>query len=386
MKILLHYAIDVIYPVDESNFILLHDSFVDPEFVLRDDVTILQVTKYKALFIQQDSNMAPPFSNKYSFVVAGQLMTGSYVISMPIESFLKLAQKVECEEDKIVLIHNIGRCGGSLLTSCFDATGRAVAWNEPRVLDSVMRLANFAWDRKTSRRIIRATFKMLAKPYHGFRDTTLNYVIKIPTFLNGDNDVICKAVPKAKHIFVYRDLNVAAHSLQRINYLVPARLPVLLSRWLSNPQGVLFFFHLMGARCKGCDDITYRYDVSLEFAYRIQLVSFVAYNRMRQVGVPVVGVRYEDLIAEPDRVLSELLNLTNMPETLVKLANNAFNADSQATQPFNQQGMAKLKNMLGEPDCNEELLRDEMQELFEEAGVPGPRDWEKEFIKLPGTI
>ncbi len=63
MKILMPYILDILYPIDECNFVMIHDSFVDPKFVLRDDVSLLQVTKDKALFVQQDSSMAPVFAN-----------------------------------------------------------------------------------------------------------------------------------------------------------------------------------------------------------------------------------------------------------------------------------------------------------------------------------
>ncbi len=386
MKIVIPYIIDPLYPVYESNFIMTHDGFVEPEYVLRDDVTLLQVTHNEALFVQQDPSMAPAFSSKYNFATIGQIMTARYIIKMPIDSFLKLAEELECEEEKIVLIHNIGRCGGTLLTSVFDHTGRAVAWSEPRVLDNVMRLANFAWDRKTSRRLIRCTLKMLAKPYHGFSESTLAYVLKVATFLNGDNEVLCNAVPKAKHIFMYRDLNVAAHSGQRVLWFVPCLFLLYISRWFRNPQSIPFFYHAVGTRSRGCDDISYRFEVFLEYAYRLQIISFVAFNRMRESGIPVIGLLYEDLVNDPDRVISELLKATDMPETLTSKAKKALEFDSQAIQPFNQKEMAKFRKWMGERDPNEELLRDEMQEISEELGLQGPRDWEKEVTRLPGTI
>ncbi len=250
-----------------------------------------------------------------------------------------------------------------------------------------MRLANLVWDRKTSRRVIRGTLKLLAKPYQGFHESTLSYVIKICTFLNGDNKAICNAVPKARHIFVYRNINLTSYSAQRVLYVLPTMLPVILSRWFNNPNGLLFILHMVGTRSKGCEDISYRYSTFLEYLYRIELVSFLAYRDMRERGLQVTAVRYEDLVQEPDRILTELLKIANMPESLVPLAKNALKTDSQATQPFNQREAGKLKKVLGERDPEEELLRDEMQELYEEAGVPGPRDWEREgLITLPGTI
>ncbi len=373
MKILVPYIVDPLFPIDERNFLMTHEAFVKPEYVLRDNISLLQVKKTYALFVQQDRTMAPAFSSKYNFAMAGQLITGRYIIKMPIESFLKLAEELECEEEKIILIHNIGRCGGTLLTSCFDHTGRAVAWCEPRVLDNVLRLSNYAWDRETSRRLIRCTFKMLAKPYHGFHDTTLAYIIKVCTFLNGDNKDICNAVPKAKTIFIYRDMNLAARSAQRAMWLVPFFFIFYLSKWAFNPQSVPFFFHILGSRSKGIEDISYRYDLFLEYAYRLQISSFEAFNRMRECGIPVTAVRYEDLIREPDRLLTELMKAFNMPESLASEAKQALKVDSQASQAFSQKEMVQFRKYLGGCDPNEESLRDEMQAISEEFGVSRPQ-------------
>ncbi len=142
----------------------------------------------------------------------------------------------------------------------------------------------------------------------------------------------------------------------------------------------------MGTRAKGIDDMSYRYDLFLEYSYRFQIISFEAFNRMRKCGIPVTAVKYEDLIKEPNRVLAELMKITNMPESLAAKAKEALKKDSQGIWVVNQKDMAKFRKQIGECDPNEELLRDEMQEISEELGVPGPRDWEKESITLPGTI
>ncbi len=164
MTILVPYIVDPLLPTDECNFIMTHDGFVEPEYVLRNDVSLLHLTKTYALFIQQDPTMAPAFDSMFDFAPVGQIITGRYVIKLPIESFLKLGEEMECQEEKIVLLHNIGRCGGTLVNSCFGHTRRAVTWCQPRALDNALRLGNFAWDRKTSCGILHCSFKMLAKP------------------------------------------------------------------------------------------------------------------------------------------------------------------------------------------------------------------------------
>ncbi len=85
MKILVPYIVDPILPVDECNFLMTHDGFVEPEYVLRDDVSLLHLTKTYALFVQQDPTMAPAFDSKFDFATAGQVITGRYIIKLPIE-------------------------------------------------------------------------------------------------------------------------------------------------------------------------------------------------------------------------------------------------------------------------------------------------------------
>ncbi len=202
--------------------------------------------------------------------------------------------------------------------------------------------------------------------------------------LNGDNEDICNAIPKAKHIFIYRDLNIAAHSGQRILWLIPSIFIVYAA--CGNPQALPFLIHFAGTRSKGIEDISFRYDLFLEYQYRLQIIYFMAFNRMRKSGLTVMALRYEDLVKEPDRVLTELMRATNMPESLASEAKKALKVDSQASLSFNKKEMVKFRKQLGEKDPNEELLRDEMQKISKEHAVPGPRDCEKEVFILPGTI
>ncbi len=385
MRILMPYIVDIIYPIDMCNFLLVHDSFVDPEYVLRDDVTLLQVTKTYAIFIQKNSKMEPAFADKFSFATEGQIATGRYVIKMPLKSFLDLAEKMENNEEKIVLLHNIGRCGGTLLTSCFRWTGRAVGWNEPRVLDNVIRLAYHAWDRKSTRRVLRATFLMLAKTYRGFDGETLAYAMKPTSFLCSDADLICEAIPKAKRIFLYRDVNAAAESGTRACLLVPTLYVLQLSPMLRNPQALAFCLHAIGTTGTQCESISYRYDVILEYMYRVHLNAFKAYLRMREKGIQILAVRYEDLKDDPDRVLPPLLKVAGIPDDLVPLAKKAFISDSQSQMAFSREGMSRLRKHVGNADVCDDFL-DEMQELYEKSGVPGPLDWKEKMLKLPGTV
>ncbi len=385
MRVVFSFYTDVIMHVSQSNFVLLHDGFVATDHVLRDDVSLLRVTRTEAIFVEQDKTMPPAFSNQYSFAAMGQITTARYLIFVPLRAFLKLAELSENNEEKIVIVHNIGRCGGTLFTRCFEATGRAVAWNEPKVIDPVITQANFYWNRNTTKAVIRATFLMLAKTYRGLTKSTLAYVIK-PSVPNcHDADLIFETLPKARHVLVYRDVNAAAKSCHKACMLVPSLHILELTKFFKHPHALAYWMTMLQLNGRGFDDITFRYPVLLEFSYRMHLNSFRAYYRLRDKGVPIRAVRYEDLVSQPDRILPQLLKLASIPEDLASLAKTALIRDSQSTVPFSRQAMAAFRSSAGAEDWDEEFL-EEMQALYAQYGVPGPLDWKKDPQVIPGTI
>ncbi len=385
MRVKFHFAIDMLFPISQRNFVLAHDSFVAPDYVLRDEVSLLRVTQTEAIFLEQDKSMPPAFSNEYSFATLGQVTTARYLIVVPLQSFLELAERMENNEEKIMIVHNIARCGGSLLTSCFGATGRAVAWNEPRVIDHIITRANFCWNRNTTKRLLRAAFLVLAKTYNGFTESTLAYIIK-PTSINSSlGDLMFESLPKAQYLFLYRDVNVAARSCSKVCMLLPSMIFLQLANLIKLPYTLAFLMDITHLNARGFGNTTYRSSILVEFSYRLHLNAFKAYFKLRDKSVPIQAVRYEDLTGEPDRILRQLLKLASMPEDLGTLAKTAFRRDSQSTVPFSRDGMDTLRKKAGEEDISDDFL-EEMQGLYAQYGIPGPLDWKYQSQILPGTI
>ncbi len=385
MSVKFCYFIDILFPISQKNFVLAHDSFVSPDYVLHDEVSLLRVTQTEAIFVEQDKSMQPAFSNEYSFATIGQVTTARYIIVVPLQSFLELAERMENNEEKILIVHNITRCGGTLLTSCFGATGRAVAWNEPRVIDHIITRANFYWNRNTTKRLLRAAFLMLGKTYSGFTESTLAYIIK-PAALNSSlGDLMFEALPKAQYLFLYRDVNVTARSCNKVSMLVPSLIFLQLARFIKLPYTLAYLMDITHLNARGFGNITYRSPLLVEFSYRLHLNVFKAYFRLRDNRVPIQAVRYEDLTGEPDRILRQLLKLASMPEELVNLAKTAFRHDSQSAVPFSRDGMDTLRKKAGEEEISDAFL-EEMQGLYAQYGVPGPLDWKRQSQILPGTI
>ena len=52
INIQMKHMVDILSPITLSNFLLTHEEFIDPEYVFSDKVTLLQVTKDTAIFIE----------------------------------------------------------------------------------------------------------------------------------------------------------------------------------------------------------------------------------------------------------------------------------------------------------------------------------------------
>ena len=386
MKIQKSHYLDIVYAIGLLNFALTHQEFVDPEYVLRDSVTLLQVTRDAAIFIEGKQGMPPAFSiTTYSFATVGQIVVGEYIIVMPLSALLRLSEKLSDIGPDTVFLHNTARCGGTLVSNMLEHTGRVIAWNEPRVVDNVLRHANHTWNRKTSQSVLRATIKMLTKPYCGFEEAPSAYVIKLCAIYGSCWRLLRKAAPGATNLFLYRNLNAAALSTGRILPMVPICFPIYLASLSKNPHALAFVLYMLGCSGAGYADMPARYDYLLEWGYRTVLSNCKAFMDMRRNGLRIPALRYEDLISEPDTMVPALLKAVGIPESLTSRAMEALQLDSQTKAPFSQQAMAdKKKRSVDFTELDSDFLEHMTQEC-EEAGVPGPYDWVEDF-RLPGTI
>ncbi len=87
LHIVSKYYMDNIHPVSTTNFILSHEEFVHPEYVLKDTITLLQITKDLAIFVESSSDKPPASSPEFGFLFVGQMETGVKLITMPLPSF-----------------------------------------------------------------------------------------------------------------------------------------------------------------------------------------------------------------------------------------------------------------------------------------------------------
>ncbi len=293
-RILTKYYLDLVLPVTLKNFALVHEEFVHPDYVLNDCVTLLQITKDTAIFIEADSNKLPPSSPHFGFFGIGQMETGVKIITMPLVSFKRLGDELPENPSKLLFIHNIARSGTTLVSSVLSHTGRAVSLSEPRVLDSMCNLYGKAWSTSESKALFGHVIRLLIKPCGTAMETPLVYVIK-PSSLNVPfAGVFHELFPSSVSIFVYRDLVETTLS----GRLMLSKVPTLTLAYTLIDYGTDAMRQkattMIGVSSKIAKTFKPKYEPTTEFIFFIYMTLLRHYLDLRANGVDVRGFRYED--------------------------------------------------------------------------------------------
>ena len=148
-----------------SDYITTHRGFVDPDKVLRDNITLYELTPQKAVFIESPENINVYHSSVASFVKEGQFNHGQILYVMPITSFYQLAEKVGRPQAPIIFFGHTSRCGSTLLTQLMDSTDEIVSMSEPAAFEAITFACqnNLLSDEHLNRYIV-SGISMLCKP------------------------------------------------------------------------------------------------------------------------------------------------------------------------------------------------------------------------------
>ncbi len=380
------YYVDSSYPVTLTNFILSHDGCVHPEYVLQDHVSLLQITEDKAIFTESDPDKPWAFAPEFGFYSLGQLETGCKIITMPLDSFRRLSLEMPENEGKILFIHNLSRAGSTLVSSVFAHTGRAIALSEPRPLDIVCTLYGKAWNESDSKTMLKDVIRILAKPITSWEEPPLLYAIKPVSLDMVYAEIIQELFPTSVSIFVYRDLTELVLSNRRAAATEPsAGLFFALVEYGTDAirTGAL---STVGIPDKSAQGFKAKYEPTMEIIYYLGMDMIRHYYSLRKNGMRIIGVRYEDLVDNPETMISKLLDLCEIPSTYVSKALKAMEKDSQENTELSRQKLAPFKTWYRSKFYPKPNLLSHVQAQYEAAGIPSPKEFADRNFRLPGSI
>lgn len=301
--------------------------------------------------------------SQHSFYYQAQYEHAQRVVTVPYEILNRLAETMDREFHTLVFIYSVGRCGSTLLSRAFAQVNSILSLSEPDVYTQIVaaRPSNGTRDAELTR-LAQSCTSLL---YKSARPGQNVFIIKFRSFSIHIADLLFKAFPFARSVFLYRDAETWARSaarafdifnptiLERSAVAVQEegemmdRLIPLLPKYIrcrghagmddNDDLDDSFISPRLKAQANRTDPLRRQLPGDLRPAAISQMKILALmwlsvmerYLELDASGVPFSALRYESLVANPDRVLRAIFEYCHVSSEALSVAAAVFSRDSQ---------------------------------------------------------
>ena len=345
---------------DPADFRLSAAGTADAGTVLRPEVTLycLDEPRRRALFVECDPAVdisAAPFYYQAQFEHAHR------VVALPYDELHRLAATVQDPRDRLVLLYTTGRCGSTLLSGAFRQVPGVTSLSEPDVLTQLVALrpTDGSADAEVQSRA-EACMKLLCKPPRRGVAAPARWVVKFRSMGIELADLLHRAFPTARAMFLYRNAEAVVESSLRSYTEAPAPPDAstpqgreLIGRYVSWLRGgpLRQLLRVTGAGLRAAvteGDFRIlrrvgraavrlgREEPAKEELYAVLWLSVVArYVELNRAGIVPAAFRYETLLERPHETMEAVFRHAGLPAEAAPAAWEAVKGrDSQQDSPL----------------------------------------------------
>lgn len=262
--------------------------------------------------------------SRVPFVYQAHLDHAEYLIALPYALFFKLADDIDIDPANFVCIHNVGRCGSTLMSQALNEIDAVVSLSEPDAVANLVALRHLPREQQT--RLLQASFKMLYRPA-AVGDAS-RFVLKLRNQCVDIMDVFIEAFPQAQHIFMYRNVIDWLSSFHRLRVKHDVTRPQF-TRAEAIERLATYYNRPIAS-------VEPYFDPSIEMYFGLVnrsiswLLAMVRYLEIYHEDDRLWAIRYEDLMSQRDVTLSKVFTKLDLPKIALQQAQEAFQRDSQA--------------------------------------------------------
>ena len=136
------------------------------------------------------------------FYYQAQFDHAQRLIAVPYAEFHQLAEQIPLDLSRLILIHNIGRCGSTLLSSAFNQLDGVISFSEPDVFANFVALRHE--DRAELIHLLHSSLRFTFRP--AVVGGATRYSLKLRNQCIDLLDLYMETLPAAKHLLLYRSL------------------------------------------------------------------------------------------------------------------------------------------------------------------------------------
>ncbi|MEH2336805.1 sulfotransferase family protein [Nostoc sp.] len=342
---------------------------IDPKTIVDNPhITLycLDLENQQAIFVETPSDID---IYEASFLYQAQYEYAQRLIAVPYQEFHQLAANIGDSIGQIAMIYSVGRCGSTLLSKLFSQVDTVLSLSEPDVFTQIVGIRNPDGSNDDAlAELIKSCIYLLCKPT--LKGKPSFCAIKLRSFGIELADLIYRVLPDTKLIFMYRNAEDVVKSCIRTFVPFSAMLPII----AQNIQAYNQFIPLLKEYARYID---FTDSNATEFYTTMWLSVMHRYLLICQQGIPTCAIRYEDLVADPKKMVTGIFNYCNLPISEVSHACKVFEKDSQSGSNFSQENVRKNNNKL--PDILE--IRQKIAQLL----LKHPQIQTADFI-VSGTL
>jgi hypothetical protein len=279
-----------------------------------------------------------PFYFNTQFEKAKRLLT------IPFETMIQLAKSVTIDDNRLIFIYSVGRCGSTLASQIFAQIPGVINISEPYVLSQLVIARNTkAVNEDELAALLEAAICLLCKTA---ADTT--WVIKGQSFVIELGDWLHKIYPHTKNLFLYRHAETWLRSgLRAYSRGVEETDEEHRTREKQRRE-------LLGSLVPAIA----QYDAKLPLSHAAMLAlmwltameRYVQYCRM---GIEMLAIRYVSWLSAPRKTVEAMLDYCGCRPLNMTAIYETMNRDSQADSHLSREALGQHKRVITELELEE---------------------------------
>lgn len=251
---------------------------------------------------------------------------------VPWETLHALADTATFDGGKVVLVYSVGRTGSTLVNAALNALQGVVGIAEPDVFTQLVALRDFNGSNDEEiGRLVRSCLRLLCKATAQVSQPA-GWVVKLRSFGIELGDLFHVQCPGTRNVFLYRDLPSWMQSAgrafatseddlalrQSVQATLSAMVPFV-ARHVEG-QGALLSLSALGAHA--------------------WIATMERYLDLHAQGVPMLALRYADIVTAPRAVLQQLIDYCGFAHLDTGPVFAVLERDSQAGSTLSREALA----------------------------------------------
>ena len=266
------------------------------------------------------------------------------VLTIPFETLLQLAQSVSVDDDRLILIYSVGRCGSTLASQIFAQIPGVISISEPNALSQLVIARNSkAYSEDDLIALLKATICLLCKTA-----AETAWVIKGQSFAIELGDWLHEIYPQTKNLFLYRHAETWLRSgLRAYSQVIEGTDE---ERRARENQRREVLGPLVPPIAQYDAKLLLSHAEMLALMWLRAMEQYVHYSRM---GMEMLAIRYASWLSAPHETAEAMLDYCRCRPTDMTAIHETLDRDSQAGTGLSREALEQRGRVIREAELEE---------------------------------